>query len=126
MTLAVAVLLCCLGAPPESLTIKGQQWKVVYPEAIILLDPDFGPIVFDGMTDCARKTILVSQEADDLKETLLHEAAHSFTCNADNDVVNDFYNSDPHGDHEGIDHIAEMELQLIRDNPALVAWIQAK
>jgi hypothetical protein len=127
----VALIIAFLGYRipdrPERLKINGQEWRVEWPE-VLLLETPFGAMEYAGLTRCETRTILISRDEDpaDWPEILLHETAHALTCGPDNQVHNELYSNPPEGDHPGIEFLAQHWLGFIRDNPEAVRWIEAR
>ena len=114
LVLSLFALLASVNQPatnlPQHLVINGAEWKIVMR--------DWDPRGVAGLTSYKTHTIYISrkQSLKDEQDTLVHEVLHSV-------MGHDFTDKKIRG-HEVISDLTPKLLQLFKDNPELVKYLQ--
>jgi hypothetical protein len=116
MHLVFALVLLMSSVPhvssdmPDHLTISGVEWKIQHT--------DWDPRGVAGLTNYRLHTIYISskQSLSDEQDTLMHELLH---C-----VMGHAFSDEKMRGHEVISDLTPKLLQLFKENPALVKYLQ--
>src|SRR5712671_2390564 len=116
LVLALVLTMSMSSAPqvstnlPDHLTINGVQWKIE--------KTDWDPRGVAGLTNYRSHTIYISrgQSLADEQDTLMHELLH---C-----VMGYAFSEEKIRGHEVISSLTPKLLQLFKENPALVKYLQ--